>query len=110
MGAVFILVICGLLFGVLIIPKQRQLKRHTALVDSLAVGDEVMTGTGIYGTITRLEPDFAYVEIAPTVVVKLARRAVASKVTAAAPGPSPMVNPADDDRQSVDHDADGPEG
>jgi preprotein translocase subunit YajC len=103
MGAVFILVICGLLFGVLIIPKQRELKRHNALVNSLSVGDEVMTGTGIYGTITRLESDFVYLEIAPTVVIKLARRAVASKVVA----PSADV---DHERPSVDHDVDGPEG
>lgn len=104
MGAVIIILICGGLFGVLIIPKQRELKRHTQLVASLAVGDEVMTGTGIYGTITRLEPDFAYLEIAPTVVIKLARRAVASKVE---PSTHALV---DEDRPPVDQDVDGSEG
>ncbi len=104
MGAIIIFVICGLLFAVLIVPKQRELKRHQQLVASLAVGDEVMTGTGIYGTITELEPEYAFLEIAPDVVVKLARRAVASKVEADATGAT------DDSRDPVDHDVDGSEG
>jgi preprotein translocase subunit YajC len=103
MGAIFIFVICGLLFAVLIVPKQRELKRHQQLVASLSVGDEVMTGTGIYGTITRLESEYAYLEIAPSVVVKLARRAVASKVD------SDSTVPADDERDPVDQDVDGSE-
>ena len=39
-----------------------------------------MTGTGIYGTIHDLDDDHAYLEVAPGVVIKLARRAVAAKV------------------------------
>jgi preprotein translocase subunit YajC len=97
-AAIFILVVFGLLFAVLIVPKQRELRRHQALVASIAVGDEVMTGTGIYGTIHDLDDDYAYLEMAPGVVVKLARRAIAAKVT-------------EPDDARVDHgDADGSEG
>ena len=80
MGAVIILVIGGLLSAVLIVPRQREMRRHQAVVAALHVGDQVMTGSGLYGTITVLEDDLAWLEIAPGVTVKLARRAIASQV------------------------------
>jgi preprotein translocase subunit YajC len=84
MGAVIILVIGGLLFAMLIVPRQRELRRHQALSASLEVGDQVMTGAGLYGTLTALDDDLAWVEISPGVVVKMARRAVAAKIEPAA--------------------------
>ncbi len=101
MGAVIILVVGGLLSAMLILPRQREMRRHTALVASLAVGDPVMTGSGIYGTITALEDDLAWLELAPGVVIKVARRAIASKVEA----PAVVAEP-----DPVDHDADGRTG
>jgi preprotein translocase subunit YajC len=65
---------------ILILPKQRELKRHNALVASLSVGDDVMTGSGIYGTIVSIEGDVVILQIAAGVEIKFARRAVASKV------------------------------
>jgi preprotein translocase subunit YajC len=96
-AAIFILVVFGLLFAVLIIPRQRELRRHQELVASIAVGDEVMTGTGIYGTIQALDDDHVHLEVAPGVVIKLARRAVAAKVDEQA-------------ATKVEHEADGTEG
>lgn len=96
-AAIFILVVFGLLFAVLIIPRQRELRRHQELVASIAVGDEVMTGTGIYGTIHDLDDDHVHLEVAPGVVIKLARRAVAAKVD-------------DEAGARVEHEADGSEG
>jgi preprotein translocase subunit YajC len=80
MGAVIILVIGGLLSAVLIVPRQREMRRHQAVVAGLHVGDQVMTGAGLYGTITELQDDLAWLEIAPGVTVKVARRAIASQV------------------------------
>jgi preprotein translocase subunit YajC len=70
----------GLFYVFLILPKQRELKRHNALVASLEVGDEVMTGSGFYGTLTEVDADTVLVELAPGLEVKLARRAIAAKV------------------------------
>ncbi len=80
MGAVIILVIGGLLSAALIVPRQREMRRHQALVAALAVGDPVMTGSGIYGTLTALDDDLAWLEVAPGTVIKVARRAIAAKV------------------------------
>ncbi|MEJ5254666.1 MAG: preprotein translocase subunit YajC [Acidimicrobiales bacterium] len=80
MGTIVFLILFILMWVVLIVPRQRELKRHQALMDVLAVGDEVMLGSGVYGTITGLEADIARLEVAPGVELKVAKRAVAAKV------------------------------
>jgi preprotein translocase subunit YajC len=80
MSTLLLLLLFVLAWVVLILPKQRELKRHNALVASLDVGEEVMTGAGIYGTITGVEGDVVWLEIAPDLEIKVAKRAIASKV------------------------------
>ena len=75
-------VLLGLFYVFLILPKQRELKRHNALVATLEVGDEVMTGSGFYGTLTEVTDDAVLIELAPGLEVKLARKAVAAKIVA----------------------------
>lgn len=80
MATIVFLILFVLMWVVLIVPRQRELKRHQALMTQLAVGDEVMLGSGVYGTITRLEGEIAHLEVAPGVELKVAKRAVAAKV------------------------------
>jgi len=56
--------------------QQRRLRQHQALIASLEVGDEVVTTSGIFGTITSLGDDTAQLEVAPGVAVKVAKRAI----------------------------------
>lgn len=70
-----------LLMWVLFIrPQQRRLRAHQALVARLEVGDEVMTTSGLYGTVTALDDEVAHLEVAPGTVVRLARGAVARRL------------------------------
>src|SRR5215204_5496722 len=80
MAIVLAAVLLGLFYVFLILPKQRELKRHNALVASLEVGDDVMTGSGFYGTLTEVTDDTVRIRLAAGVEVKLARRAVAAKI------------------------------
>jgi preprotein translocase subunit YajC len=80
MSILLLLILFVLAWVVLILPKQRELKRHNALVSSLDVGDEVMSGAGVYGTITGIEGDVVWLEVAPDVEIRVAKRAIASKV------------------------------
>lgn len=80
MAFLLLIALFALAWIVLILPKQRELKRHNALVASLEVGDEVMTGSGFYGTLVAIDADTVHLELAEGLVVKLARRAVAAKV------------------------------
>jgi len=80
MNLILIILLFVVAWIVLIMPKQRELKRHQALLAALSVGDEVMTGSGIYGTIVQLEPDIALLQVAPGIELKVARRAIVARV------------------------------
>ena len=71
----------ALLFWLLVIrPAQRRQKEVARMQDSLAVGDEVMLTSGLYGTLSAIEDDHIRVEVAPGVLLKFARAAVGSVV------------------------------
>jgi preprotein translocase subunit YajC len=83
MGPFLLLAGTFLLMWVLfILPQQRRLRAHQAVVRSLQVGDEVMTTAGLYGTIVDLdeEADVVHLEIAEATVVRLARGAIAQRL------------------------------
>jgi preprotein translocase subunit YajC len=61
-------------------PRRRMIARQRNLLGSLSAGDEVVTAGGIYGTVVELDADEVRLEIAPEVVVRVARRAIAGRV------------------------------
>jgi preprotein translocase subunit YajC len=65
-------------YFLLIRPQQQRVKQHRAMVDNLKRGDQVVTGGGIFGKVTRVEAGDAtlLVEIAPNVQVKVARSTI----------------------------------
>jgi preprotein translocase subunit YajC len=77
-GYIFILVLLVLMWFILIRPQRRRQLETQRLQDSLAVGKEVVTAGGLYGTVTALEDDEARVEIADGVEVRVAKRAIAA--------------------------------
>ncbi len=75
------LVLIALLFWLLIIrPASRRQKDQARMQSALNLGDRVMLTSGIYGTVTDLADDRLEVEIAPGVVVTVARAAIGSVV------------------------------
>jgi preprotein translocase subunit YajC len=58
-------------------PQKRRRQEQQRMLESLRVGDEVLTAGGIYGRITRLRDDEVTLEIAPQLGVRVARLAVA---------------------------------
>ena len=93
------LILIFVLFWFLILrPARNKQKAVSSLRSSLAVGDTVLLGSGIYGRIETLDPDTQdlRLEIAPGVVVRAHRDAVVSKEGPAhpeqqstEPGPEP---------------------
>jgi len=77
-GYIFILVLLVLMWFILIRPQRRRQLETQRLQDSLAVGKEIVTAGGLYGTVTALEDDEARVEIADGVEVRVAKRAIAA--------------------------------
>ena len=79
------LVTFGLIFFIIwflmIRPQKKARQEHQRLVDSVEVGDEVMTSTGIFGTIRSLGEDEVKLEIAPGTEIRIVKRAILSRVS-----------------------------
>lgn len=94
-----------LLWVVFILPQQRRVRAHQALVASLETGDRVVLSAGIYGRIVELGPEDLTLEVAPGVELRVARQAVLRLVEdATAPGPT---EPAADEPSPADEAATG---
>ncbi|MCS6778959.1 MAG: preprotein translocase subunit YajC [Geminicoccaceae bacterium] len=90
-GDVFVsllpLVLIFIVFYFLLIrPQQQKMKQHRAMLEALKKGDQVLTGGGIVGKVTRVDPDgMVSVEIAQGVQVKVAKATISDVLTKPAP-------------------------
>jgi preprotein translocase subunit YajC len=75
---IVIVIIVGFAWFLLALPARRRSRAHAAMQDSIEVGDEVITAGGLHGVIRELGEAELRVEIAPSVLVTLDRRAVAA--------------------------------
>ena len=80
-GYFFILILLALMWFMLIRPQRRRQLEAQKMMNSLAVGKEIVTAGGLYGTITEIDDDEVRVEVADGVEVRLAKRAVAAVVS-----------------------------
>jgi preprotein translocase subunit YajC len=82
-GSSAFLISLGLMVAVfyflLIRPQQRRVRQQRELVNSLGVGDEVITIGGMFGTIKRMNDDEVTLEVSPGTEVRLVKSAVARK-------------------------------
>jgi preprotein translocase subunit YajC len=75
----YLALLAGAFFVLIVRPQRRQLAARRALIASLEVGDEVITAGGIYGTVRELTDTTLLVEVAPGVTLTLAREAVSGR-------------------------------
>jgi preprotein translocase subunit YajC len=73
---VFIVLILGMFYWVVIRPTQVRQKKHQDLVKGLELGDRVVTVGGIYGKVVNLGEDSVGIEIAKGITVTFDRRAI----------------------------------
>ncbi len=67
------LLLFAVFYFVLLRPQQRKIKEQAALVERAGAGDRVLMTSGIYGTITEVVGEAAYVELAEGFEVLVAR-------------------------------------
>ena len=78
------------IFWILVLrPQNRRLKDHQARIAAVKKGDEVITGGGIRGRVTKVSDDDAEVEIAQGVKVKVVKSTLTQVL-------SPTSKPAND--------------
>jgi preprotein translocase subunit YajC len=70
----------GFFYFLMIRPQQRRARAQRELLNSIEVGDEVMTIGGMYGTVRALDDDRVTLEVAPGVELMFAKSAVARKL------------------------------
>ncbi len=70
----------GLFYFMLIRPQKRRSQSQNRLLESLEVGDEIMTAGGIFGTVKDMDEDTVTVEISPGTDVRMVKRAIAQKL------------------------------
>ena len=98
MQVVVLFVMLGALYAFMIVPQQRKMKAHQALLRSLEEGDLVVTSSGIFGAIAEVEDDVVWLEVAPEVELKIMKSSVTEKVA--------DFDTDDDDENDVDDETD----
>ena len=74
MGFLPFIIIFVLFYFMLIRPQMKQAKEHRAMLDALKNGDEIMMGSGLLGKITKLNNNYALIEIANDVEIKIQKQ------------------------------------
>jgi len=70
----------GIFYFLLIRPQQRQRRAQRDLIESLDIGDEVVTIGGLYGTIREVDDESVTLEVAQGVDLRFVRGAIARKL------------------------------
>jgi preprotein translocase subunit YajC len=81
LGSFLPLILMFVVFYFLLIwPQQKKAKAHRAVLANLKKGDEVVTSSGLYGTITGITDTVVTLEIAEKVRIKVSRSSVGGVV------------------------------
>src|SRR3954447_13199243 len=72
------LLIFGIFYILMIRPQQRRVKEHQAAINAVKKGDDVITGGGIRGRVTKVSDDEAEVEIAQGVKVRVIKSTIST--------------------------------
>jgi preprotein translocase subunit YajC len=89
MGILPWLLIFVVFYILMIRPQQRRVKEHQAAIAAVKKGDEVITGGGIRGRVTKVSDDEAEVEIAQGVKIRVVKSTISQVI-------SPNAKPAND--------------
>ena len=77
---IFLALLIGIFYFMLIRPQKRQAEQRRQLIESVEAGDEVITIGGMHGTVRSIDDEDAELEVAPGIVVKYVKSAIARKV------------------------------
>jgi len=66
----------GIFYVIVLLPMRRRQKKVTEFQDALKVNDRIITTSGIYGVITKVETQTVQVQIADKVRIDVARASV----------------------------------
>jgi len=76
------LAIFAIFYLLMIRPQQQRVKQHQAAINAVKKGDEVITGGGIRGRVTKVTDEDAEVEIAQGVKVRVIKSTISQVLSA----------------------------
>ena len=72
-GLILPILLFGGFYLLLIRPQQRKMKEQRALIAKAAAGDRVLLSSGVYGTLTEVLNEAAYLEVAEGIEILVSR-------------------------------------
>jgi preprotein translocase subunit YajC len=92
-GFLPIVLIFVVFYFLLIRPQQKRAKQHREMLSAVRRGDRVLTGGGLYGTVTKVVNDNELVvQIAEAVKVRVARATIAEVISKTEPAKPEKTN------------------
>lgn len=85
----------GTMYLLVVLPQRRRMAAHERMVSDLAVGTEIVTAGGIFGTVVTIGDEELGIEVAPETILRVSKRAVAAVVD-----PQPTAAPEDESPES----------
>lgn len=79
-----LIVIMLAMWALLILPQQRRAKAHRQMLAALDVGDEVVTSSGMYGTIAEFDGGTVFLAVSDTLEIKITKESISERVVYAA--------------------------
>jgi preprotein translocase subunit YajC len=75
-GIIMLVIMFAIFYFLLIRPQQKRAKQHKQLIESLKIGDQVVTAGGIHGKVAAIQDTVVTIEIATGVKIKINRSSV----------------------------------
>jgi preprotein translocase subunit YajC len=79
-NVIFLALLIGVFYFLLIRPQKRRVDAHRRLIESVSVGDEVVTIGGMFGTVRALGEDHMELEVTPGTTIRFTKAAIARRV------------------------------
>jgi len=76
-----LILMVGIFWILVFRPQRRQMKEHQARIAAVKKGDEVITGGGIRGRVTKVSDEEAEVEIAQGVKIRVVKSTISQVLT-----------------------------
>jgi preprotein translocase subunit YajC len=93
-GQLLFLLVIGAVFYLLILaPQRRKLRQQQEMAARLEPGVEIMTTAGLFATVREVTDDEVHLEVAPGVVQRYAKGAIARVITPPEPEPEQDATP-----------------
>ena len=76
MQILILLAMVAVFYAILIVPQQRKMKKKQEMLASIEPGEEIMTSSGIYGSVVEIDGAVVFIDIGEGIELKMARDAI----------------------------------